>query len=230
MGKVLPAAWQLVLSSTAAGTGRRRRPRGGAAHARQRPAAEAGRFLAGDRPGAGLHADRRLPARARPARRGAGRRDDAPPTGARRSTIAATPTSISASTRRRPTISTPRWPAARRPKARLGPLLWRYAAQVRARRDARGALAKDIGNENLDEWPGADRQVPAGQAAGRRARGRGRNRRRRQAQPTASARPPSSSASTPSAAATSSAPASSSSSPRRAARPCPSSTGPRRAS
>ena len=39
-------------------------------------------------------------------------------------------------------------------KARLSPLLWRYAAQVRARRDARGALAKDIGNENLSEWPG----------------------------------------------------------------------------
>jgi lipoprotein NlpI len=32
--------------------------------------------------------------------------------------------------------------------------LWRYAAQVRTRRDARGALAKDIGNETLDEWPG----------------------------------------------------------------------------
>ena len=39
-------------------------------------------------------------------------------------------------------------------KSRLGPLLWRYAAQVRSRRDARGALAKDIGQENLDEWPG----------------------------------------------------------------------------
>lgn len=38
-------------------------------------------------------------------------------------------------------------------KARLGPLLWRYAAQVRAKRDARGALARDIGNEALDEWP-----------------------------------------------------------------------------
>jgi tetratricopeptide (TPR) repeat protein len=40
------------------------------------------------------------------------------------------------------------------PRARLGPLLWRYAAQVRTRRDARGALAKDIAGENLDEWPG----------------------------------------------------------------------------
>ena len=39
-------------------------------------------------------------------------------------------------------------------KAPAGPLLWRYAAQVRGRRDARGALAKDVGNENLDEWPG----------------------------------------------------------------------------
>jgi tetratricopeptide (TPR) repeat protein len=40
------------------------------------------------------------------------------------------------------------------PKSRLGPLLWRYASQVRARRDARGLLAKDLGNENLSEWPG----------------------------------------------------------------------------
>ena len=39
-------------------------------------------------------------------------------------------------------------------KSRLGPLLWRYAAQVRTRRDARGALAKEIGGETLDEWPG----------------------------------------------------------------------------
>jgi tetratricopeptide (TPR) repeat protein len=39
-------------------------------------------------------------------------------------------------------------------KARLGPLLWRYAAQVRSRRDARGALAKTIGQESLEEWPG----------------------------------------------------------------------------
>src|SRR4030095_2936988 len=29
-------------------------------------------------------------------------------------------------------------------RARLGPLLWRYAAQVRARRDARGLLAKEV--------------------------------------------------------------------------------------
>jgi tetratricopeptide (TPR) repeat protein len=39
-------------------------------------------------------------------------------------------------------------------RSRLGPLLWRYAAQVRSRRDARGALARDIGNESLSEWPG----------------------------------------------------------------------------
>jgi tetratricopeptide (TPR) repeat protein len=38
-------------------------------------------------------------------------------------------------------------------RARLGPLLWRYAAQVRARRDARGLLAKEIGNEKLSDWP-----------------------------------------------------------------------------
>jgi tetratricopeptide (TPR) repeat protein len=40
-------------------------------------------------------------------------------------------------------------------KSRLGPLLWRYAAQVRARQDARGTLAREIGPEPLDEWPGA---------------------------------------------------------------------------
>lgn len=39
-------------------------------------------------------------------------------------------------------------------KARLSPLLWRYAAQVRAKRDARGALSKDLGKEDLSEWPG----------------------------------------------------------------------------
>jgi tetratricopeptide (TPR) repeat protein len=44
--------------------------------------------------------------------------------------------------------------AGRTGKSRLGSLLWRYAAQVRTRRDARGALAKDIGGEALDEWPG----------------------------------------------------------------------------
>jgi len=39
-------------------------------------------------------------------------------------------------------------------RSRLGPLLWRYAAQVRARRDARGPLAKAVANEDLSEWPG----------------------------------------------------------------------------
>jgi tetratricopeptide (TPR) repeat protein len=39
-------------------------------------------------------------------------------------------------------------------RARLSPLLWRYAAQVRARRDARSLLAKEVGNEDLSEWPG----------------------------------------------------------------------------
>ena len=39
-------------------------------------------------------------------------------------------------------------------KSRLGPLLWRYAAQVRSRHDARGALARAVGTEALDEWPG----------------------------------------------------------------------------
>lgn len=38
-------------------------------------------------------------------------------------------------------------------RSRLAPLLWRYAAQVRARRDGRGALARDVGNESLAEWP-----------------------------------------------------------------------------
>jgi len=39
-------------------------------------------------------------------------------------------------------------------KGRLAGLLWRYAAQVRARQDARGALVRELGNENLYEWPG----------------------------------------------------------------------------
>ena len=39
-------------------------------------------------------------------------------------------------------------------RARLGAVLWRYAAQVRGRQDARAVLARDIGNENLYEWPG----------------------------------------------------------------------------
>ncbi|MFO1085349.1 MAG: hypothetical protein U1E21_12355 [Reyranellaceae bacterium] len=40
-------------------------------------------------------------------------------------------------------------------KSRLGPLVWRSAAQVRARQDPRGTLAREIGTESLDEWPGA---------------------------------------------------------------------------
>lgn len=39
-------------------------------------------------------------------------------------------------------------------KTKQAPLLWRYAAQVRARRDARTALARDVGAESLNEWPG----------------------------------------------------------------------------
>jgi tetratricopeptide (TPR) repeat protein len=39
-------------------------------------------------------------------------------------------------------------------KERLNGVLWRYAAQVHTRQDARTALARDLGNENLYEWPG----------------------------------------------------------------------------
>jgi tetratricopeptide (TPR) repeat protein len=39
-------------------------------------------------------------------------------------------------------------------KSKQAPLLWRYAAQVRARRDARTALLRDVGAESLNEWPG----------------------------------------------------------------------------
>jgi lipoprotein NlpI len=40
-------------------------------------------------------------------------------------------------------------------KARLPGVLWRYAAQVHGKqRDARAVLTKDVGNENLYEWPG----------------------------------------------------------------------------
>src|SRR5262249_37661943 len=39
-------------------------------------------------------------------------------------------------------------------KARLAPLLYRYAAQVHTRQDARAVLTKELGNENLYEWPG----------------------------------------------------------------------------
>lgn len=39
-------------------------------------------------------------------------------------------------------------------RSKIAPLLWRYAAQVRAKRDARTALAKEVGAESLNEWPG----------------------------------------------------------------------------
>ena len=38
-------------------------------------------------------------------------------------------------------------------RSRLSPLLWRTAALMRARRDGRGPLARDLGSEALDEWP-----------------------------------------------------------------------------
>ncbi len=39
-------------------------------------------------------------------------------------------------------------------RSRLETVLWRYAAQVHTRQDARAVLNKDIGNENLYQWPG----------------------------------------------------------------------------
>ncbi|WP_421995340.1 hypothetical protein [Reyranella sp.] len=39
-------------------------------------------------------------------------------------------------------------------RSRLGPLLWRYAAQARGRLDARARLARDVGAESLADWPG----------------------------------------------------------------------------
>jgi tetratricopeptide (TPR) repeat protein len=39
-------------------------------------------------------------------------------------------------------------------KGRIWGALWRYAAQVRGKQNAQGALAKELGNENLYEWPG----------------------------------------------------------------------------
>jgi tetratricopeptide (TPR) repeat protein len=39
-------------------------------------------------------------------------------------------------------------------KTRMNGDLWRYAAQIHTKQDARAALAKDLGNENLYEWPG----------------------------------------------------------------------------
>jgi tetratricopeptide (TPR) repeat protein len=39
-------------------------------------------------------------------------------------------------------------------RARLAVVLWRYAAELRARRDAARALAKAVAGESLAEWPG----------------------------------------------------------------------------
>jgi len=39
-------------------------------------------------------------------------------------------------------------------KSRIDSALWRYAAQVHGKQDARAVLNKDLGNENLYEWPG----------------------------------------------------------------------------
>jgi len=39
-------------------------------------------------------------------------------------------------------------------KAKLEGVLWRYAAQAHTKQDARAVLNRDIGNENLYEWPG----------------------------------------------------------------------------
>ncbi len=39
-------------------------------------------------------------------------------------------------------------------KGRIWGALWRYAAQVRGRHNAQAVLAKELGNENLYEWPG----------------------------------------------------------------------------
>ena len=194
MGKVLPTALAAGAVGHRAGAGRRRRPRGGAAHARQRPAAQAGRSLAGDRPGAGLHADRRLPARARPARRRASPAPPRRPIGAPRSTIAATPTSISATTPQAADDFDASLAGRTTLKSRLGPLLWRYAAQVRAQRDARAHARQGHRQREPLRMARPDRQVPARQAAGRRARGRRRDPTTPPSAATASARPRSSSA------------------------------------
>jgi tetratricopeptide (TPR) repeat protein len=39
-------------------------------------------------------------------------------------------------------------------KGRIWGTLWRYAAQVRGKRNAQAVLARELGNENLYEWPG----------------------------------------------------------------------------
>jgi tetratricopeptide (TPR) repeat protein len=39
-------------------------------------------------------------------------------------------------------------------KGRIWGVLWRYAAQVRGKQNAQAILARELGNENLYEWPG----------------------------------------------------------------------------
>lgn len=39
-------------------------------------------------------------------------------------------------------------------KGRISGALWRYAALVRAKRDARAALAREFGSDDLSDWPG----------------------------------------------------------------------------
>lgn len=39
-------------------------------------------------------------------------------------------------------------------KSRLEGVLWRYAAQIHTKQDARAVLNRDVGNENLYQWPG----------------------------------------------------------------------------
>ena len=155
MGKVLPSDWQVVLSGTMpelAGGGDRAAALRTLDYA---PAAQARRSLAGDRPGAGLHADRRFP-------RALGLLDGAL-AGATRQIDRRTALyyrghanfnlgHYAAGGRRfrrarsagRTTLKA-RLAAAAVALRRPGP---RQAA-TRAR-----VLAKDIGNENLYEWPG----------------------------------------------------------------------------
>ena len=166
-----------------AGPGRRRRPGGRAAHARlaawQRKPGDPWLLIAQAQV---QHADRR----SCPARLGLLDNAVAGATRPQRAAIRA----LSA----RPRQLQPRqlrpggrrfrralWPAAPRCRTRLEPMLWRYAAQVHgAPRCARRARQDRRQREPL-RMAGPDRQVPAGPAVGRRARGRGRIRRRRQA-------------------------------------------------
>jgi hypothetical protein len=115
------------------------------------------------------------------------------------------------------------------PKGRIWGALWRYAAQVRGRHDARAGLARDIGGENSTN--GRARSPGSCSAACRPASSRSRpNPMTPPSAPTASAWRPTSSAWMPCGAVTGSGRASSSSSPRRAARRCRNTTGQRRTS